>query len=169
MKPILDTEMTLKVRILQSLTRLFIILVCLTRSLFSEKMLTSNRCISGLMSNLIKKSWTVSIQAVHFAQGFYFLFSFFYNFFSNSFKSLFSLQYHNNIRLRISLIFFFTFLKLCPNLSNKYWCQNYIWHSWLLSQKWICHVLSTAWNSTTIILLLTRRTERKTLRCEQFL
>ena len=46
--------------ILRSLTRLFIILVSLTRSLFSEKMLISNRCISGLMPNLIKKSWTVS-------------------------------------------------------------------------------------------------------------
>ena len=53
--------MTLKVRILQSLTRLFIILVSLMMSLFSEKMLIFNRCISGLMSNLIKKSWTVSI------------------------------------------------------------------------------------------------------------
>ena len=53
-------KMTLKVRILQSLTRLFIILVSLTMSLFSEKMLIFNRCISGLMSNLIKKSWTVS-------------------------------------------------------------------------------------------------------------
>jgi hypothetical protein len=30
-------------------------------TLFSEKILISNRCISGLMSNLIKKSWTVSI------------------------------------------------------------------------------------------------------------
>ena len=36
------------------------ILVNLTRSLFSEKMLISNKCICGLMSNLIKKSWTVS-------------------------------------------------------------------------------------------------------------
>ena len=53
-------KMTLKVRILQSLTRLFIILVSLRMSLFSEKMLIFNRCISGLMSNLIKKSWTVS-------------------------------------------------------------------------------------------------------------
>ena len=53
--------MTLKLRILRSFTRLFIILVSLTRSLFSEKMLISNRCISGLMSFLIKKSWTVSI------------------------------------------------------------------------------------------------------------
>ena len=52
--------MTLKLRILRSLTRLFIILVSLRRSLFSEKMLISNKCISGLMSNLIKKSWTVS-------------------------------------------------------------------------------------------------------------
>ena len=52
--------MSLKPRILRSLTRLFIILVRLTRSLFSEKMLISNRSISGLMSNLIKKSWTVS-------------------------------------------------------------------------------------------------------------
>ena len=52
--------MTLKLRILRSLRRLFIILVSLTRSLFSEKMLISNRCISGLLPNLIKKSWTVS-------------------------------------------------------------------------------------------------------------
>ena len=34
---------------------LFIILVSLTMTLFSEKVLISNRCISGLMSNLIKK------------------------------------------------------------------------------------------------------------------
>ena len=52
--------MTLKLRMLRSLTRLFIILVSLTRSLFCEKMLISNRCFSGLMPNLIKKSWTVS-------------------------------------------------------------------------------------------------------------
>ena len=52
--------MSLKLRIFRSLTRWFIILVNLTRSLFSEKMLISNRCISGLMSSLIKKSWTVS-------------------------------------------------------------------------------------------------------------
>ena len=52
--------MALKIKILRSLTRLFIILVSLTRTLFSEKVLISHRCISGLMSNLIKKSWTVS-------------------------------------------------------------------------------------------------------------
>ena len=52
--------MTLKLRILRSLTRLFIILVSLTRSLFSDKMAVSNRCISGLMPNLINKSWKVS-------------------------------------------------------------------------------------------------------------
>ena len=46
---------------MQSLTRLFVILVSLMMSLFSEKMLIFNRCISGLMSNLIEKSWTVSI------------------------------------------------------------------------------------------------------------
>ena len=56
--------MTLKVRILQSLTRLFIILVSLMMSLFSEKMLIFNRCISGSMSNLIEKSWKVSSRAV---------------------------------------------------------------------------------------------------------
>ena len=31
-----------------------------TMTLFSEKVLISNKCISGLMSNLIKKSWTDS-------------------------------------------------------------------------------------------------------------
>ena len=48
-----------KVWILQSLRRLFIVLVGLTVTWFSEKMLISHRCIHGLMSNLIKKSWTV--------------------------------------------------------------------------------------------------------------
>ena len=36
------------------------ILVGLTMTLFSEKMLISHRYIHGLMPNLIKKSWTVS-------------------------------------------------------------------------------------------------------------
>ena len=62
------SKMTLKLRILRSLTRLFIILVSLTRSLFSEKLLISNRCISGLMSNLIKKSWTVSNISATYSQ-----------------------------------------------------------------------------------------------------
>ena len=52
--------MTLRLRILRYLTSLFIILVSLTRSLFNEKMLISNGCISGLMPKFIKKSWTVS-------------------------------------------------------------------------------------------------------------
>ena len=55
------------------------------------------------------KVTVVELQAVHFAQGFYFLFSFFYNFISNSFNSLFFLQYYYNIRLRISFIFFSLF------------------------------------------------------------
>ena len=41
------------------MSTLFIILVSLTMT-FSEKVLISNRCISGLMSNLINKSWTDS-------------------------------------------------------------------------------------------------------------
>ena len=52
--------MTLNVRILRCSRRLFIILVSLTMTLFSEKMLISTRCIHGFMSNLIKKSWTDS-------------------------------------------------------------------------------------------------------------
>ena len=52
------------IRILQSLMRLSIILVDLTMTLFSEKMLISNICIRGLMPNLIKKSWTVSRDAI---------------------------------------------------------------------------------------------------------
>ena len=52
--------MTLKIRILRCSRRLFKILVSLTVALFSEKMLTSTRCIHGFMSNTIKKSWTVS-------------------------------------------------------------------------------------------------------------
>ena len=42
------------------LSALLIILVNLTMTLCSEKILISNRCISGLMPDLIKKSWTVS-------------------------------------------------------------------------------------------------------------
>ena len=57
--------MTLKVRILRCLRRLFIILVSLTMTWFSEKMLISTRCIHGFMSNLIKKSWTDSTQQPH--------------------------------------------------------------------------------------------------------
>ena len=52
--------MTLRVRILRCSRRLFIILVSLTMTRFSEKMLISTRCIHGFMSNLIKKSWTDS-------------------------------------------------------------------------------------------------------------
>ena len=39
---------------------LFISLVGLMVTLFSQKMLISTRCIHGFMPNLIKKSWTVS-------------------------------------------------------------------------------------------------------------
>ena len=42
------------------MSALFVILVSLMMLLFSQKVLISNRCISGLMSNLIKKSWTDS-------------------------------------------------------------------------------------------------------------
>ena len=52
--------MTLKVQILQTLRRLFIVLVGLKMTWFSEKMLIFNICRRGLMRNLIKKSWTVS-------------------------------------------------------------------------------------------------------------
>ena len=41
---------------------MFIILLSLTVTWFSEKMLISTRCIHGFMSNLIEKSWTVSTQ-----------------------------------------------------------------------------------------------------------
>ena len=44
---------------------LFIILVGLTMTWYSEKMPIFNRCIGGLMPNLIKKSWTVSSRATH--------------------------------------------------------------------------------------------------------
>ena len=55
----------------QFLTALFIILVGLTMTWFSGKMLISHRCIHGLMANLIKKYWTISTPAsytVHIAQ-----------------------------------------------------------------------------------------------------
>ena len=50
-------KMTLKIRILRCSRRLFIILVSLTVTLFSEKMLIYARCIRGFMSNSIIKSW----------------------------------------------------------------------------------------------------------------
>ena len=56
--------MTLKIRILRCSRWLFIILVSLTVTLFSEKMLISTRCIHGFMSKSIKKSVTVSSTAV---------------------------------------------------------------------------------------------------------
>ena len=58
-------KMNFVIRILRCSRRLFIILVSLTRSIFSGKMLISNRCVSGLMPHLIKKSWTVSNPEVH--------------------------------------------------------------------------------------------------------
>ena len=56
-------KVTLKVQFLQILRmlfNLFIILVGLTMTWFSEKMLIFNTCRHSLMPNLIKKSWTVS-------------------------------------------------------------------------------------------------------------
>ena len=55
-----DWIITLKIRILQSLGRLSIILVGVTMTWYSEKRLSSTRCICGIMSNSYKKSWTVS-------------------------------------------------------------------------------------------------------------
>ena len=46
------------------LSALFIFLVGLRMTLFSEKMLIFNTCRYGLMPNLIKKSWTVSISGL---------------------------------------------------------------------------------------------------------
>ena len=43
----------------RTLTRLFIILVILTKTWFSEEMLISTRCIRDLMPNLLKQSLTV--------------------------------------------------------------------------------------------------------------
>ena len=48
-------KMTLKIRILKCSRRLLIILVSMTVTLFSEKMLISARLICNFMSNLIKK------------------------------------------------------------------------------------------------------------------
>ena len=48
----------------QFFSALFIILVGLKMTLFRDKMLISHRCIHGLMANLIKKSWTVSIASM---------------------------------------------------------------------------------------------------------
>ena len=52
--------MTLKVQIFQTLRRLFLILVGLMMTWFSEKMLIFNICRHGLMPNLIKQYWLVS-------------------------------------------------------------------------------------------------------------
>ena len=53
-------KMTLKVRILRCLRRLFLIIVRLTVTTFSGKKLIFIWCIHGLMPNLIKKSVTES-------------------------------------------------------------------------------------------------------------
>ena len=52
-------KMTFKVQILQTLRRLFIILVGLTMTWFGEKILIFN-IFRRLMPNLIKQSWTLS-------------------------------------------------------------------------------------------------------------
>ena len=57
-------KMILKVQNLKCSRRLFIILVSLTMTCFSEKMLVSTICIHGFMSNFIKKSSTDSTGAV---------------------------------------------------------------------------------------------------------
>ena len=46
------------------MSALFIILLGLTMTLFSDNMLIFHSCICGLMPNLIKKSWTVSNKKV---------------------------------------------------------------------------------------------------------
>ena len=54
-------KMTLKVRVLNSLRRLFIILIGLTMTLFSEKTFISNMYMhTWFNAQSIKKSWTVS-------------------------------------------------------------------------------------------------------------
>ena len=55
------------------MSALFIILVSLTMTLFSDKMLISHRCICCLMPNLIKKSWTVSTLVLSIACSLYYV------------------------------------------------------------------------------------------------
>ena len=59
---IFDTKKWMKVQILETLRRLFMILVGLTMTWFSENFFNISR--HGLMSNLIKKSWKVSSLSV---------------------------------------------------------------------------------------------------------
>ena len=57
-QPIFDTgKMALKLRLLKSLTRLFIILVSLKRSLFSEKMFITNRCMVSAYTPTLKEKF----------------------------------------------------------------------------------------------------------------
>ena len=55
------------------MSALLIILISLTMTLFSEKVLVSNKCISGLMSDMIKKSWTDS--NIHISQDTFWFFN----------------------------------------------------------------------------------------------
>ena len=114
--------MTLKLRILRSFIRLFMILVSLTRLLFSEKMLISNRCISGLMSNLIKKSWTVSIT------------QYIYYYFVVLYKSRNNLSGNFPLKFQCHLLFsdaidgadgvIFAFLQLSCSITRNSFCKN---------------------------------------------
>ena len=118
--------MTLKLRILRSLTRLFIILVSLMRSSFSEKMLVSNRCISGLMSNLIKKSWTVSSVRSPCMQSSQFRNSLVQVMCNADWNSLGKSKWH---RFVVSVIIH---TYICLNIN---WKRNSLTYRWRLDQK----------------------------------
>ena len=123
--------MTLKAQILQSLQRLFIILVSLTMSLFSEKMFIFNRCISVLMSNLIKKSWTVSIDCVSSSLKVCFLLFLFW--LSMSFHSV-----QAAFKYLRCMYYVHTMIVVCIGTtylhkSNR-WCNNQRWFSLIFLQ-----------------------------------
>ena len=111
--------MTFKIRILRCSRRLFIVLVCLTVTLFSEKMVISTRCIGGFMSNMIK---SVTISNTQYNNTFD-------NFLlSNTFQIFKAMKN----RYRISSYSFrgnYSFLNFeiaansnsCRNISNYYW------------------------------------------------
>ena len=115
--------------------RVFIILVSLMMSLFSEIMLIFNRCLSGLMSNLIKKSWKVSSLNGFISKKIEWLPGYFFNIWISS---IFFKYEINETYARVFLTSFAPppYLFQPPLLESKYYWLNtksyffakYIWY-----------------------------------------
>ena len=109
---------------------LIIILVSLTMTRFSEKMLIATRCIHGFMSNLIKKSWTDSIKDLFN----YILLITFFSFFKD--EPVVVLSFGSNLNpdnlAEGNDVYFECKIKANPEVYKVVWLHDVscIFHSW---------------------------------------